>query len=129
MATDPYAFGPSMAGDNPYVFGAADPNAVDPTMSGSGNGTDWQGLFKAMQGFGGQQQAQRPAVSNLPGASGQAQAGQAQSGAYSGSAAGMNQLASMLMARVQALREASNPRAGAPVNLQSQQRPMGLLGL
>jgi hypothetical protein len=41
----------------------------------------------------------------------------------------MNQLASMLMARVQALREASNPRAGAPVNLQSQQRPMGLLGL
>ncbi len=43
-------FGPSMYGDNPYQFGAADPNAVDPTMSGNNPGTNWGGYAQALQG-------------------------------------------------------------------------------
>ena len=126
MAETPYYFGPSETGNTPY-FGAADPNAVDPVMSGTGNGTDWAGIAKAI-GQGAQQtQQQQPAIPNAP--AGQASAGQASSGAYQGSPAGMNALTQMLMARVLALRDASNPASARPVNLQAQQRPAGLLGL
>ena len=71
-----------------------------------------------------------PAVSNLPpGASGQSPAGQASSGAFSGNPASMNALVQMLMQRVQALRDASNPATARPVNLGGGSRPSGLLGL
>jgi hypothetical protein len=43
-------FGASMYDDNPYVFGQADPNAVDPTMSGNNPGTNWAGYAAAAQG-------------------------------------------------------------------------------
>ena len=121
-----YTFGPSETGNTPY-FGTPDPSAVDPTMSGTGNGTDWAAVAKAIGAGAQQQQQQQSAIPNAQ--AGQSSAGQASSGAYQGSPAGINALAQMLMARVQALRQASNPRTAQPVNLQSQQRPAGLLGL
>jgi hypothetical protein len=41
----------------------------------------------------------------------------------------MNALVQMLMARVQALRDASNPATARPVNLQGGGKTSGLLGL
>jgi hypothetical protein len=89
---------------------------------------DFTSIAKALGQAGGQQQAQKPAVSNLPPGA-QAAAGQAASGAYSGNPASMNALIQMLMARVQALRDASNPATARPVNLQGGGKTSGLLGL
>ena len=59
----------------------------------TGGGINAQGIAKALQGLGGQQGAQKPAVANLPGASGVAPLRDtASSGAYQGNATGMNQL-------------------------------------
>ena len=106
--------------------------SIGGTGTGSGaGGTDWAGISKALGAGAGSmqksnQQTPMPTV-NAP--AGQAVPGQASSGAYQGSTAGMNALAQMLMARVLALRDASNPASARPVNLQTQQKPAGLLGL
>jgi hypothetical protein len=89
---------------------------------------DFTSIAKALGQAGGQQQAQKPAVANLPPGA-QAATGQAASGAYSGNPAAMNALVQMLMARVQALRDASNPATARPVNLQGGGKASGLLGL
>jgi hypothetical protein len=89
---------------------------------------DFTSIAKALGQAGGQQQAQKPAVANLPPGA-PAAAGQAASAAYSGNPASMNALVQMLMARVQALRDASNPATARPVNLQGGGRTSGLLGL
>ena len=105
-----------------------DPSAIN-TQAG-GSGINAAGIAKALQGLQGQQGAQKPAVANLPGTSGVAPAGQAASGAYNGSATGMNQFLQALMARVEALRAASNPASSRPVNMASGGvRGPGLLGL
>ena len=120
--------------DIPFLGGSVVPDATSPDLgitaanSGSG-GMDFSAIAKALGQAGGQQQAQKPAVSNLPGVSGQSPAGQASSGAYSGNPASMNALVQMLMQRVQALRDASNPATARPVNLGGGSRPSGLLGL
>jgi hypothetical protein len=124
-------FAPAMSPGQAGVGGFVAPTGDDPWTAagqqGSGAGTDWAGIAKAI-GQGAQQtQQQQPAIPNAP--VGQSSAGQASSGAYQGSPAGMNALTQMLMARVLALRDASDPRTAKPVNLQSQQRPAGLLGL
>ena len=103
-------------------------DAINAQAGGSG-GLDFSAIAKALGQAGGQQQAQKPAVSNLPGVSGQSPAGQASSGAFSGNPASMNALVQMLMQRVQALRDASNPATARPVNLGGGSRPSGLLGL
>ena len=109
--------------------GFVDTGGLDTTGGGS-SGINAQGIAKALQGLGGQQGAQKPAVPNLPGASGVAPAGQASSGAYQGNATGMNQFLQALMQRVEALRAASNPATARPVNMASGGvRGPGLLGL
>jgi hypothetical protein len=116
--------------DSGYVDSGAAP--FNDGSSGSGSGVNYQQVLKGLQQLQDSQgqQAQKPAVSNLPGTSGVAPGGiQAQSGAYSGNAGSMNALVQMLMQRVQALRDASNPAAARPVNLGGQSRPAGLLGL
>jgi hypothetical protein len=89
---------------------------------------DFTSIAKALGQAGAQQQAQKPAVANLPPGA-PAAAGQAASAAYSGNPASMNALVQMLMARVQALRDASNPATARPVNLQGGGKTSGLLGL
>jgi len=110
--------------------GFVDTGGLDTTGAGS-SGINAQGIAKALQGLGGQQGAQKPAVPNLPGVAGVAPGGiQANSNAYSGSATGMNQFLQALMARVEALRAASNPAAARPVNMAGGGvRGPGLLGL
>lgn len=97
----------------------------------TGGGINAQAIAKALQGLGGgQQQAQGHPVANLPGVAGVAPGGiTATSGAAQGNTAGINALVSSLMARVQALRDASNPATARPVNLGGGSRPSGLLGL
>ena len=113
--------------------GYVDSGTFDNGSTVGGSGINYQQVLKGLsqlQGQQGQQQAQKPAVSNLPGQSGVAPGGiQAQSGAYSGSAASMNALVQMLMQRAAAYRAASNPSNAQPVNLAGQSRPAGLLGL
>jgi len=105
--------------------GFVDSGSFDMPDSG---GINAAGIAKALQNLQGQQGAQKPAVPNQP--VGTATAGQAQSGAYSGSATGMNQFLQALMARVEALRAASNPANARPVNMAGGGvRGPGLLGL
>ena len=124
-------FAPAMSPGQAGVGGFVAPTGDDPWTAagqqGSGAGTDWAGIAKALGQDASGLKQQQTAIPNTP--AGQSSAGQASSGAYQGSPAGINALAQMLMERVQALRAASNPRTAQPVNLQSQQRPAGLLGL
>ena len=97
--------------------------------TGSSGGIDYSKLAQGLKDVSAAAaQPQSPAVSNLPPGA-QAAAGQAASAAYSGNPASMNALVQMLMQRVQALRDASNPATARPVNLQGGSRATGLLGL
>ena len=126
MAWDDLASGGLGADASSWGSGALPASAWNTT--GSSSGVDYAGIAKALGDATAQQGPQKPAVANLPPGA-QAAAGQAASGAYSGNPASMNALVQMLMQRVQALRDASNPAAARPVNLQGGGRTSGLLGL
>ena len=104
-------------------------DAINAQAGGSASGIDYSKLAQGLKDVSAAAaMPQTPAVSNLPpGAN--AATGQAASGAYSGNPASMNALVQMLMQRVQALRDASNPASARPVNLGGGSRPSGLLGL
>jgi hypothetical protein len=109
---------------------APDSGFSSDAINAQAGGLDFSAIAKALGQAGGQQQAQKPAVPNLPGVAGVAPPGSpASSAAYSGNPASMNALVQMLMQRVQALRDASNPATARPVNLGGGSRPSGLLGL
>jgi hypothetical protein len=124
MAWDDLASGGLGTDTSSWGSGALPASAWNTT----GGGVDYAGIAKALGDATAQQGPQKPAVSNLPPGA-QAAAGQAASGAYSGNPASMNALVQMLMARVQALRDASNPATARPVNLQGGGKASGLLGL
>lgn len=95
-----------------------------------GSGINAAGIAAALKNLSGglPQARQQSSMPNTP--AGQSIAGQAQSGAYQGNPAGINALVQALMARVQALRAASNPANARPVNMASGGvRGAGLLGL
>jgi hypothetical protein len=120
---------PGQAGTGGFVAPLVDDPNTALGQQGSG-GIDYSKLAAGLKAVSDASAAgpQHPAVANLPpGAS--ADAGKAASAAYSGNPAAMNALVQMLMARVQALRDASNPATARPVNLGGGSRPSGLLGL
>ena len=105
-------------------------DAINAQAGGSASGIDYSKLAAGLKAVSdaSAQGPQKLAVANLPPGA-PAAAGQAASGAYSGNPASMNALVQMLMQRVQALRDASNPATARPVNLGGGSRPSGLLGL
>ena len=120
---------PGQAGTGGFVAPLADDPNTALGQQGSSGGIDAATLAKALGQLKGDVSPQQPAVANLPpGAS--AASGGASSGAYSGNPAGMNAFVQMLMARVAALRAASNPATARPVNMASGGvKGSGLLGL
>jgi hypothetical protein len=128
MAWDDAASGGLGVDTSSWGSGALPASAWNTT--GSSGGIDYSKLAQGLKAVSDASAAgpQKPAVANLaPGAN--AATGQAASAAYSGNPAAMNALVQMLMQRVQALRDASNPATARPVNLGGGSRPSGLLGL
>jgi hypothetical protein len=109
------AFNPVTGGAGSFTLG----NITDP----SSTGVDWAGLGKALQGLvsSGQQQGDQSQGGNL-----QAQAGQAQSGAFGPrNPNAIANLVQMLTARRDQYMNAANPQGAQPVVAA---RPSGLLG-
>jgi hypothetical protein len=127
MAWDDAASGGLGVDTSSWGSGALPASAWNTT--GSSGGVDYSKLAQGLKDVSAAAaQPQSPAVSNLPPGA-QAAAGQAASAAYGGNPASMNALVQMLMQRVQALRDASNPAAARPINLQGGGKTSGLLGL
>ena len=125
-------FAPAMSPGQSGTGGFVAPLVDDPNTAlgqqGSSGGINAASIAKAL-GELKTDLPQQAAVANLP-AGASAASGGASSGAYSGNPAGMNAFVQMLMARVNALRAASNPATARPVNMASGSgKGSGLLGL